>query len=92
MPRFTILPKEQQSVPVPDVFDAGAVLHIVQRLGCKEADVLRDDKYSFSLALGENGIWSILRSDPKDQQTAAIRDVQAGAQPESMKPQSVGAA
>jgi len=64
MPRFTIFPKDRTVAAIDDVTDAGSILHIVQRLGCKEADVLRDDEYCFSLALGDNGIWSILRQNP----------------------------
>lgn len=34
---------------------------MVQRLDCKEADVLRDDEYRFSVRLGNNGLWTIFQ-------------------------------
>lgn len=39
--------------------DASAVLNMVQRLGCREADILKDGTYSFSVRLDSNGLWCI---------------------------------
>ena len=60
MPRFHIAPCDG-SLPssVIIVPDAASVLTIVQRLDCKEADVTREDGYSFAIRLGEHGLWCI---------------------------------
>ena len=39
--------------------DASAVLNMVQRLGCREADIFKDGTYTFSVRLGGNGLWCI---------------------------------
>lgn len=64
MPRFTISPvgKPHYSAEVIAP-DAGEVLNIVGRLGCREADVTEDDHYSFSVLLDGNGVWSIFKRD-----------------------------
>jgi hypothetical protein len=67
MPRFKILPTDQSySSAQITALDAGAVLGIVDRLDCKEADVLQDEVYSFSVRLGSNGIWSIFQRPGHD--------------------------
>jgi len=62
MPRFKIMPIDRScSSAEITALDAGSVLGIVDRLDCKEADVLQDDVYSFSVRLGSNGLWSIFQ-------------------------------
>lgn len=65
MPRFTILPAGQ-TCPSAEItsLDARVVLNIVGQLACEEADVLKDGRYSFSLALNSNGLWSIFQRAP----------------------------
>lgn len=60
MPRFEILPADI-SFPTAEITspNAAGVLLLVQRLDCKEADVMRDGEYSFSIRLGKNGLWCI---------------------------------
>jgi hypothetical protein len=60
MPRFTILPTDHTHSSAEIVaLDAGAVLNVVGQLRCRDADVLEDGKYAFSLHLGASGMWSI---------------------------------
>jgi hypothetical protein len=74
MPRFKILPTDQSySSAQITALDAGAVLGIVDRLDCKEADVLQDDVYSFSVRLGSNGIWSIFQRADHALDTQALQ-------------------
>lgn len=64
MPRFTILPTDPSYASAEiTALDAGAVLNIVGRLECHEADVLQDGKYSFSVRLSQNGLWSIFQRE-----------------------------
>lgn len=49
---------EQKEVSAPN---AAAVFHIVSRLDCREADVLADDGYAFSVRLADNGLWTIFQ-------------------------------
>jgi hypothetical protein len=68
MPLFKILPTDQSySSTELTAVDASGVLHIVGRLDCKEADVLVDDAYSFSIRLGGNGVWSIFDRELDDE-------------------------
>lgn len=68
MHRFKILPIDQAYASAEvTALDAGAVLNIVSRLECKEADVLQDDVYAFSVRLSDSGMWSIFqREEPGD--------------------------
>ncbi len=60
MPKFKILPADQSySSAEITAADAAAVLGVVGQLNCRDADVLQDDVYSFSLRLNESGMWSI---------------------------------
>jgi len=62
MPRFTILPTDQTHSSAEVVaLDAGAVLNVVGQLQCRDADVLEDGKYAFSLHRGTSGMWSIFQ-------------------------------
>jgi hypothetical protein len=64
MPLFKILATDHSYVSAEINADHAAfVFHKVQRLDCKEADVLVNDAYSFSIRLGENGFWSIFQRD-----------------------------
>jgi hypothetical protein len=62
MPRFTIVPAARTAraaeVTSPD---AAVVLHPAARLECGDADVFENERYVFSLRLGENGLWQIYR-------------------------------
>lgn len=64
MPRFTVSPNDA-AFPSAELIapDGARVLTIIQNLDCKEADVSRDVKYSFSARLGENGVWMIFRRE-----------------------------
>lgn len=73
MPRFQIIPNDQSfSAAEITALDAGAVLNVVSRLKCKEADVLQDGSYAFSVWLNDRGVWSIFQRD-QDTGTAAIQ-------------------
>jgi hypothetical protein len=64
MPRFLVLPTNQSFAPAEiDAPDAAPVLTIVQQLACKEAKVMRDDTYCFSVRLDANGMWTIFQRD-----------------------------
>lgn len=64
MPRFKILPTDQSySSAEITSSDPSAVLNVVCQLNCREADVLQDDVYSFSVRLSANGMWSIFQRD-----------------------------
>lgn len=65
MPRFRIRPADQL-LPATEFTapDAAIVLLIVQRLPCKEADVIRDGNYDFSIKLSDNGLWCLFHRDP----------------------------
>jgi hypothetical protein len=43
--------------------DAGSALHAVDRLNVREADVLQDGRYLFSLYLNGKGVWCIFQRD-----------------------------
>ncbi|MBV1692193.1 hypothetical protein KRR38_33710 [Novosphingobium sp. G106] len=59
MPSYKILPTEPSRSAEFKACDAAAVFQLVSRLECKEADVLADDAYAFSVRLGDNGLWTI---------------------------------
>lgn len=64
MPRFKILPTERSCCPADiTAIDASAVLPILNRLGCTDADVLADNVYSFSVRLDAPGFWTIFQRD-----------------------------
>jgi hypothetical protein len=44
--------------------DAGSVLHVVNRLACREADVFQDGAYVFSVQrTGSAGFWTIFQRE-----------------------------
>ena len=62
MPRFKILSSDQSYASAEvTALNASASLNIVRELGCGEADVLQDDRYCFSIRLGEDGLWTIFQ-------------------------------
>jgi hypothetical protein len=59
---FTIVPVDPSNSDAElTAIDGEAVLEIVGRLDCKEADILQDDSYAFSVRMSDNGVWSIFR-------------------------------
>lgn len=68
MLRFHIRPTDP-SFPSTEIIahDASTVLHIVERMNCKEADVDREGAYAFSVRLDDNGLWSIYQRHPVTQ-------------------------
>jgi len=64
MPFFTILPVDRPYSATDTVgLDAGAVLNLMSRLNCREADVLEDRAYAFSVRLSACGLWTIFQRD-----------------------------
>jgi hypothetical protein len=64
MPRFTIVPTDQvDSSTDVTAMGADAVLHKINRLHCKAADVHRDGKYVFSVQASDRGVWTIFQRD-----------------------------
>lgn len=62
MPHFRIYPTDPSHPPMESVSsDPASVLNLVERTHCGEADVHRDDVYSFSVRLAEGGVWSIFQ-------------------------------
>ena len=69
MLRFRIVPTSSNFPPAEVIAsDAAAVLHIIERMNCKEAHVDRDGAYAFSVRLDNNGVWTIYqRHEPMRQ-------------------------
>ena len=64
MTHFTILPTDRpHSSAEITAIDASAVLHILSRLDCSDADVLADSVYAFSVRLDAPGFWTIFQRD-----------------------------
>lgn len=65
MRRFNIHPVDA-AFPSVEVIahDATTVLHLVQRIGCNEAEVQRDGVYAFSVRLEKSGFWCISQRSP----------------------------
>ena len=65
MPRFRIYPTDTSHPPIESYSnDPSSVLGLVERTRCGEADVHRDDVYSFSVRLAPGGVWSIFQRHP----------------------------
>lgn len=61
---FQIIPTDRSFAPMEvAAHDGAGVMGIVSRLACKEADVLRDGEYCFSLQLGDNGVWCVFQRE-----------------------------
>jgi hypothetical protein len=63
MPRFKILATDHSYSTEIIADKAAAIFTTVDRLECKEADVLIDGAYSFSVRLEQSGFWSIFQRD-----------------------------
>jgi hypothetical protein len=63
MPRFKILATDHSYSTEIIADQAAAIFTTVDRLECKEADVLIDGAYSFSVRLEQNGFCSIFQRD-----------------------------
>lgn len=75
MARYKILPTDQSySSAEINALDPSSVLHVVQRLNCKEADVLHDGVYSFSVRLADGGMWSIFQRPDHRQAPIGLHD------------------
>jgi hypothetical protein len=62
MPLFNVIPTDHLFASAEiDAPDAARVFSIVQNLDCKEADVLQEGSYAFSIRLGDNGLWTIFQ-------------------------------
>jgi hypothetical protein len=64
MPSFRVLPVDR-SFPSVDFTakDGREIFSLVDRLACREADVLVDGSYSFSVRMNNSGMWSIFQRD-----------------------------
>lgn len=64
MSLFKILPTDRSFAPVEiEASNPARVLATVQESAFKEADVLQDNTYAFSLRLDANGIWSVFQHE-----------------------------
>lgn len=62
MPHFRIYPTDPSHPPIDSLSrDPANVLNLVERTRCGEADVHKDDVYSFSVRLASTGVWSIFQ-------------------------------
>lgn len=62
MSNFRIYPTDPSHPPMESrSADPANVLSLIQRTRCGEADVHKDDAYSFSVRLAESGVWSIFQ-------------------------------
>jgi hypothetical protein len=66
MPTYKIIPSDGSRLAGVTAMSAAAVLHLVQRLDCKQADVLRNARYSFSARLLSIGVWCIYQRDEEE--------------------------
>jgi hypothetical protein len=65
MRRFNIHPTDAAFSSVEVIaHEAAAVLNLVHRIGCNEADVQRDGIYVFSVRLERGGFWCISQRSP----------------------------
>jgi DNA-nicking Smr family endonuclease len=64
MPRFTILSNDGSYLSAEFTApDAGSVLQIAEKIGCHEADILKDGQYSLSIRLDVHGVCSIFQRE-----------------------------
>lgn len=71
MPLFKIYPADQPYFSAEVIVASSeAVLRMVQRLDCREADVERDGAYCFSVRLSDHGVWTIFRRGEIDVEEA----------------------
>ena len=74
MHRFRIHPISP-SFPETEIIahDAAPVLHLIERMNCKEAHIDRDGDYAFSARLGDNGLWLIYHRQPASERPAMLQ-------------------
>jgi hypothetical protein len=62
MPQFSIVPGDgSRPAAVMSVPDEASVFRAVHHLPTRQADVLRDGAYAFSVRLADNGLWCIFQ-------------------------------
>ena len=59
MPTYKIQPLGRSRTCAITAMNAAAVLNVVRQLDCKQADVLREGIYAFTVRLDSNGLWSV---------------------------------
>lgn len=73
MTLFRIFPTDQTFSSAEIIADnPAAVFQIVGRLACREADVVADGAYAFSLSLGDNGLWTIFQRSQEEELVQAF--------------------
>lgn len=64
MPLYKILATDNSYISaVIEADEPNSILHRVRELQCQEADVLENNTYSFSVEMGDAGIWTIFQRD-----------------------------
>jgi hypothetical protein len=67
MPRFKILPVDMSSPSlIAEAENPAIALHLIDRIDCKEADVLEGERYLFSVRKGNVGAWTIFQRDHEE--------------------------
>jgi len=65
MRRFRIRPVSPSFLETEIIaHDAAPVLHLIERMNCREAHIDRDGDYAFSVRLGDNGVWLVFQRQP----------------------------
>lgn len=64
MVHFLIIPIDP-AYPTIDIFadDPSPILHVIERMNCGVADVVRNGDYVFTLRLDGSGMWTIYKQD-----------------------------
>jgi hypothetical protein len=74
VPVHTILPIDPAEGRIEiDTLDTADVLKAVEALACREADVLAEGSYAFSILTDANGSWAIFQRDPDKDGTSGER-------------------
>jgi hypothetical protein len=66
MPTFQIQPADGAFLADITATSPAAVLGLVEGLDCKNADVLRDGVYTFSVRLDSHGHWCVYQRDNEE--------------------------
>lgn len=67
MPLFSLIPLEDGFKPLDFTADGNSqVLNMIHRSGWTGADVLCDGEYVYSVALSDQGFWSITQEPHRD--------------------------
>ena len=62
MLRYRVVPHDTAQPPVELITqDPSSVLHVVERMSCEDADVLLEGRYTVSVHLSRNGLWTIFK-------------------------------